>query len=204
MRRKMKCLASKGRLPFVSEIISEGLPAKQESISDFNSAITKMPSFAMVVALPMFIFIGFFIHFIADFIGKKLQPIYLQKLLISTVLIFIAYHRISLNKIVEDSGLLGDYNTVSEALIENKKIFTGLELTPNTVLFNVKGRHYVEAMFYTNVIAYPFIPDVLQCESLIKRGYKIAVFESYKDTLPSHLLQNKEVNIIKENLAAID
>lgn len=170
----------------------------------FTLAVTKMPAFTMILALPIFISLGFFINFISDFIARKLSVVFLHKLLIFSVLFFIAYGRISLDKLVDDYGLLNDYDAVNESLIENKKIFKDLNLPPHTVLFNVKGRHYVEAMFYTTAIAYPFVPSILQCKNVTDNGYKIAIFESHNDKLPVYLLQNKNVILIKENLNVLD
>lgn len=52
---------------------------------------------------------------------------------------------------------------------QQQKIFTSLKLPPNSVLFNVEGRYYVDAMFYTGLPAYNFLPSTDQCNDLTKR-----------------------------------
>ncbi len=64
------------------------------------------------------------------------------------------------------------------ALVHNKQVFSELSksLPEGTVLFNVRGRHYVEAMFYTGFPAYNVVPTDAQIRELSKAGRTVAVF----------------------------
>ena len=60
-------------------------------------------------------------------------------------------------------------------------------------MFNVD--HYIEAMFYTNVTAYSFIPTKEQLQLAIDKGFVVYVFDD--PSLPSELRNNKNIFIIK-------
>jgi 4-amino-4-deoxy-L-arabinose transferase len=75
-----------------------------------------------------------------------------------------------------------------------------LELDKNTVLFNVKGRHYIEAMFYTGLPAYNVIPTIEQYHELKAKDRKIAVFDNRNTSIPDYLQNDPAVIIIEKEL----
>ena len=68
----------------------------------------------------------------------------------------------------------------------------------NAVIFNVRGMHYIEAMFYSSLPAYNFIPDKHQYQDLLKKHRIIAVFKY--DSLPDYLLKDPRVIILNDEI----
>jgi hypothetical protein len=63
----------------------------------------------------------------------------------------------------------------------------------NAVVFNVE--HNIEAMFYCNFTAYPFIPSKEQIKQAADKGYSIYIFES--PSLTSDIRNNKNITLLK-------
>lgn len=74
-----------------------------------------------------------------------------------------------------------------------KKELLSLEFPNQSVLFNIPCP--IEAMFYSNCIAYPFIPNDEQIDELFENGFKLYVVDDGK--LSKYLIENKKVEKIK-------
>jgi len=85
-------------------------------------------------------------------------------------------------------------------LSHNKEIFKSLDLPNNTVLFNVKGRHYIEAMFYTGLPAYNFLPTVEQYRALKAKGVNIAIFTTMNLEVPDYLKTDTTIIMINKEI----
>jgi 4-amino-4-deoxy-L-arabinose transferase-like glycosyltransferase len=85
-------------------------------------------------------------------------------------------------------------------MLHNKEVYLKLKKTlpENAVIFNVRGYHYIEAMFYSSLPAYYFIPDKHQYEDLVKKHRIIAVIKA--DSLPDYLLNAPNVIILNEEI----
>jgi len=83
-------------------------------------------------------------------------------------------------------------------MLHNKAVFLKLKntLPKNAVIFNVRGCHFIEAMFYSSLPAYNFIPDKHQYEDLLKKHRVIAIIKA--DSLPEYLLKDPKVIILDE------
>jgi 4-amino-4-deoxy-L-arabinose transferase len=105
------------------------------------------------------------------------------------VLLLLVLGRFDLKAIQERHTLKQPENIETLWLTHNREVFRELQLPDQTVLFNVRGRHYIEAMFYTGCPAYNFIPTFEQYREMKQKGRKIAVFQSqgtaYLDYLES-------------------
>ena len=60
---------------------------------------------------------------------------------------------------------------------------------------NLKLNGHIPIMFYTDYIAYNFIPTELQLDKLKPIKYKIAILDN--DSLPSYIINNKDIIKIK-------
>jgi len=85
-------------------------------------------------------------------------------------------------------------------MMHNKAVFQSLDLPENTVLFNVRGRHYVDAMFYTGLPAYSFLPSDEQYEDMKLKNRKIALFKPANLEIPVYLSNDTAVIIIDKEL----
>jgi hypothetical protein len=160
-----------------------------------------MESFTTVAALPIYLSLAFFISFISDWIIKKakLSP----KYRIATVIILfiiLAVSRMDFGSLKANNGFWGNDVYCFNSLKHNKEVYMKLKLPTNTVLCNVPGRHYIEAMFYTGLPAYGFIPTESQYNELQSKGKRMALFMHYNDKVPAYLKDNHNVIMLKDSL----
>ena len=111
---------------------------------------------------------------------------------------------IDLKSITSRHQITTSENDYASMMIHNKKIFKNLRLPKQTVLFNVKGRHYIEAMFYTSLPAYNFIPDIHQYHELKNKFYTIALFNSDGLVIPNYLKNDSTVIFMNEKILGYD
>lgn len=164
----------------------------------FSLAVTKMPSFTALLILPIYLSFGIFVDFIVQKTKHSINKDYVSIILIF-VFTFILFYRMDLRTLVSSNSFYADESDkgYKKALIHNKNIFLNLKTTGNSVIFNVKGRHYVEAMFYTGIPAYNFIPSPEQYQEVISKNKQLLIFQN-EDSIPSYLT-NKENVIIKKD-----
>jgi len=164
----------------------------------FSLAATKMPSYPFVAAIPVFLFCAAGIDAGLTSLARSSVPTFIS--LPIKVLLFIVLVNVNLQpaRINETHCIDSQLNTYSLIQLQNKEIFRDLGMTqpPHTVVFNVKGRHYVECMFYSGFPAYPFIPAEEQVNFLLTKGHHVAVFLKEGEQLPLYLTSSAEVTII--------
>jgi len=114
-------------------------------------------------------------------------------------MIFLVLTRFNIESFQKYHTTYNENNNYSPALIHNKQVFTSLNLPENTVLFNVFGTHYIEAMYYTGFPSYNFIPSKEQYLDLKQKGRVIALFQPDHD-LPDYLINDPSVIIINEKI----
>ena len=103
--------------------------------------------------------------------------------------------KLDLISLTKKHSILNSENYYSIELFKNRNNFKNLKLEPKTVLFNVNERHYIEAMFYTNAVAYNFIPNEMQLKETIEKGYHPVVYKNQKDSIPSFISNNKQISV---------
>ena len=166
----------------------------------FTLAQTRMPSFTIVVALLVILIAAVFIEQLLLFFENRIKHPWLRKL----VLVFLLMPIIMVNLNIESiQAHHTDWNKASkirQQLIKNKEIFKGLNLPTNSVLCNVKGRHYIEAMYYTGLPAYNFIPDAVQYKDLKSKGRQLVLFNIEQPELPAFIKEDKNVILIKDRI----
>jgi len=170
----------------------------------FSLVSTKMPSFTIVVALIIFIAFSSLLHYILKFIVKTVKVKRFESFIFGIGIVAIVLFRFDIELLQEKHTHWKKSNHYKQHLEHNKKIFKSLDLPENTVLFNVKGRHYIEAMFYTGLPAYNFIPSKKQHEELISKGRRVAIFHLNDNELPKYLLNDSTVLLIGKEIVYID
>ncbi len=166
----------------------------------FSLAKTKMPSFTIVVA--MIVFIAF--SSLLNYILEKFQTLKMNKLISNLIfavsIVFILLVRFNIEFLQENHTTWKEENTYTRMMTHYKEVFTNLKLPGNSVLFNVKGHHYIEAMFYTEFPAYRFIPTLEQYEEMKVKNRTLVIFTNNSIELPDYLLNDPSVIIINEEV----
>jgi len=154
----------------------------------FSFAATKMPSFTLAVLLPIYLMLATFINYLFDLLDSRLNNVRLAAAIQFMFLITVFIGQLNIE------GLQANHTSWKpesakhiSMMTHNKEVFESLKLSKNAVLFNVKGRHYVEAMFYLDVPAYNYLPTVEQVERLEKLNRTIVVLHDDTKNLPDYL-----------------
>ena len=170
----------------------------------FSIAATKMPSFTILVFMVVVIAFASLLDTLFTLIYQSIKIVLIRNLVFVTLMILLFAIRFDVEFIQQKHTVWKDENTYTRMMIQNKAIFKSLNFSEKTVLFNVKGRHYIEAMFYANCSAYSFIPSLEQYTDLKKNDVPIAIFVSSNSSIPSYLLQDSSVKIIKKQINGYD
>jgi 4-amino-4-deoxy-L-arabinose transferase-like glycosyltransferase len=166
----------------------------------FSFTATKMPSFTIIVFMIIVIAFASLVNNLIEFINKNVRKELLKRINFSVLIILLVLLRFDIEYLQEKHTTWKNENTYTQMLTYNREIFKSLRLPINTVLFNVKGRHYIEAMFYTGLPAYNIIPSVVQYKDLKSKGWRIAIFKSPNIELPIYLKDDSKVIIIDKEL----
>ncbi len=166
----------------------------------FSLAATKMPSFTIIVAIVIFIALASLFDAIIDYINTFIQKKYVKHIIFILVIFIIVLLRFNIEYLQAKHTLWKKNNVYTRMLLHNKKVFKSLKLPPNTVLFNVKGRHYIEAMFYTGLPAYNFIPTYDQYQDLKNKKINIAIFIKENMKIPNYLKNDTSIMFINKKI----
>ncbi len=160
----------------------------------FSAAVTKMDAFTTVVAMPVLVAAGALLASADELLHGRMLKIVFAALF----LLFILY-RFDVEGFQRRHTVWDKKNLYTRELTHNRQVLRSLRLPSNAVLFNVPGRHYIEAMFYTDLPSYNGIPNEQQFQSLKEKGRRIAVFNNGTD-MPDFLMQDTTVILIGEKL----
>jgi 4-amino-4-deoxy-L-arabinose transferase len=167
----------------------------------FSLVQTKMPGFPLIVSLLIFIPIATLLDYLLGFEKITDQKVWLKKILVFTSILLIVVFQFDFKTMRErhfpDNN---NNNSYSSMLSHNRDIFKSLELPANAVIFNVKGQHYIESMFYTGFPSYRFIPTSKQFQDLKKKGRIIAIFKPSLGNLPDYLKNDQSTIILDYQL----
>jgi 4-amino-4-deoxy-L-arabinose transferase-like glycosyltransferase len=165
----------------------------------FSFSTTKMEAFTIVVAMIIFIAFASLIDFIFEkILSFKISKILAQSIFFIAISVFIMY-RFNIELLQAEHTSWKKENNLYRMQINNKRIFTSLKFPSNTALFNIK-RHYIEAMFYTGLPSYDFIPTKEQYYELLQKKEVLAIFKPDDGALPDYLINDPSVIIINEKL----
>lgn len=122
---------------------------------------TKVPSHVFFIGLILFLALACLIFEFFEKIKINIKSAKFNSLLEFIFLFLILFFNLNIEELQAQHTKWNINKQHIEMLTHNKKIFLDLKghLPDNTVLFNVKGRHYIEAMYYSDYVAYNFIPS---------------------------------------------
>jgi 4-amino-4-deoxy-L-arabinose transferase len=166
----------------------------------FSLVQTKMAGFTIVTALLIYIPLAAMLAAGIDYLNQRDIPGWLKKATISAAILIIFFARFEIGTILEKHSLKNEENKHSRMLIHNREIFKTLALPQNAVIFNVKGQHYIECMFYTGLPAYRFVPSIEQYLDLKNKGRVVAIFKPGSGNLPDYLINDTSTLILDYKL----
>lgn len=166
----------------------------------FSLAATKMPSFTIIVSMIIFIAFASLFDYIINYINQFIKKVNIKYIIFSLSIIAIVLLKFDVEFLQEKHTLWKEDNHYTRMLSHNKEVFKSLNLSSNTVLFNVKGRHYIEAMFYTGLPAYNFVPSYEQYQDIKNKGRGIAVFNRSNIDIPDYLKNDTTIIFIDKEI----
>lgn len=166
----------------------------------FSFTATKMASFTIVTAMIIFIAFAALMDTAWRHISQWIGNTAIKSVLFGVLVIAVVALRFDIGLLKETHSLANPENLYSQILVHNKEVFKSLNLPNNAVLFNVKGRHYIEAMFYTGVPAYNCVPTLSQYQELVSKGYRIAIIKPEHSELPAYLKNGPATIIINNSI----
>jgi len=172
----------------------------------FSLAKTKMPSFPFVISLPVFIGMACILDYLIKMILKARLPSVIHQGLIFLLLVLVFFLNFRPFEIFRNHSAEGNDGACNKIQILNKKIFLHYRelLPPKTVLFNLKGRSYVECMFYSGFTAYNFLPTIDQYREVKNKGYQVAVVNFNKLNSPDFLKHDSSLIILNDKVFSCD
>ncbi len=166
----------------------------------FSLAATKMPSFTIIVSMLVFIAFASLFDYIINYINQFIKKVNIKHIIFSLSIIAIVLLKFDVEFLQEKHTLGKESNHYTRMLSHNKQVFKSLDLSSNTVLFNIKGRHYIEAMFYTGLPAYNFVPSYEQYQDIKNKGRDIAVFIRSNIEIPDYLKNDTTIIFINKKI----
>lgn len=165
--------------------------------SFYTIAATKMTSFCIIVSPFAFLGLGVLTDSIIKFLKTKIKIKWFEILLRNIAAIVVCFFLLDLPRIAnyhtdwkpkDNCNRKADYEQM--ALI--KQISDSLK-GDSYVIFNADKRvnGHIPMMFYTNYIAYNFVPDKGQIEKIKQQSYKIAIVNT--DSLPDFIRNDSDI-----------
>jgi len=144
----------------------------------FSVAKTKMMAFPLPACSVVFLCLAAFAQEAIAFVRRHISAETGRRCVEVSLLVVLGYLNLNLAGIAQQHSNNDPSNWTRQAMIRNKEAFTelGQHLPPGTVLFNIKGRHAIEAMFYSHFTAYDFLPTDEQIGTVTAAGRTVAIF----------------------------
>jgi len=105
----------------------------------FSFAATKMPSFTLVVIIPILVSLASFWDYLLEYFTKLLKKKTLVKLIFIVSIIAALLYRFDIEYLQEKHTFWKETNTYSRSMVFNKKVYQSLDLPNGTVIFNQKN-----------------------------------------------------------------
>ncbi len=166
----------------------------------FSFAATKMPSFPVVVAMIVFIVFASLLDYMISLIDRFITSVTIYNWVIAIGITTLLFIRFDIESLQATHTQWKADNHYTRMLTHNRLLYSTLNLPSNSVLFNVKGRHYIEAMFYMGMPAYNFVPSYEQYHKIKKMGRTIVVFKQGSDDFPDYLINDSKVMFINREI----
>ncbi len=168
----------------------------------FTLAATKMVSFCIIVAPFGFLAFGKLLDVLFVFLQTKISAKITQVLIQISLLTTACFLLMDINNIENQSAAFikpqADHNRVGELKqIAFIKQITALYPSKKWVVFNsaIRLNGHISLMFYTDCIAYDFIPDEVQIGKIKRQAYKIAILDT--GNLPEFILDDPAILKLK-------
>ena len=169
----------------------------------YTVAATKMISFPIIVAPFAFLGLGFLINFLFSLLENKTKQSWQKPLSVVRVVavLVIAFSLLNLSKIQTGhtswkpdnnrnrSGELKEMafiNSLDKKLGDEKHVIFNASITLNG---------HIPVMFYTDHVAYDFVPSEAQIEELKKQEMKIAILDL--GNLPNYIREDESIRVLK-------
>jgi 4-amino-4-deoxy-L-arabinose transferase len=203
-------------LPFALFITIRKMKSKPVAISFFviplfvylffTLAVTKMSSYTFMVSLPILISVGSLMDDLFGYIRRIAMPEFLRRLCLILILSVFGFINLRYFTIREKQSLSGPYMHCSSVYRYNKKVFESLKTSvpSNAVVFNLKGRTYIDCMFYSGLPAYNFIPTIDQYRELKRKNKIPVIFNHFGQKLPTYLQEDRSIIIRSELIRSCD
>ena len=166
----------------------------------YTLASTKMVSFPIIVSPIFFLSMGYLIFKILSVIEPIIKSSFLNQSISTSLLVLIAFTTLNLSKIETNHTDLNPYNNhnrVNEQMEMNFIQSLDKELKKEDyVIFNasITLNGQIPIMFFTNYIAYKFIPTQSQIEEVRKEGKKVAIIDL--GNIPNYILLDKQIKVL--------
>lgn len=150
----------------------------------FSFVATKMPGYVMISAPAIFSILSWAFWEIND---TMKSPKYRVATIVMLVLLVALPIRYAIERVKPFQA--ADRNpawTKELRTLETKVV------SSKAAVFNVE--HYIEAMFYTNASAYPFIPDQKQIEQALAKGFTVYIYDDAR--IPFEIRSERNVFIL--------
>lgn len=162
----------------------------------FSIAETKMKSFTLPVFMIGIIMLAAAIDEAFNWIKNgRFHPWIVGGLLVVFAVVRLDFSELKVRHAANES---------SKKLIANKTFFQQTNLGENSLLFNLKGRQYVEAMFYSESQAYNFIPDSNEIARLQQLNYTIGIVFDPDEIIPGYIKSFPEIVVYRKRLHVFD
>ncbi len=167
----------------------------------YTIASTKMTSFCIICAPFIFACIACSLQYLFDFLCNRIKYFYLKQGLYLITIGFISFLFLNYNEVIFEHSIQKEhYGTNRETDMYARTIMdsTSKKLGNNKyVVFNtnITNCGAIPFMFYTNYIAYDFIPTMNNCNTAKNKGYRIAILKN--KPLPDYI--EKDDSIVKIN-----
>lgn len=166
----------------------------------YTAAATKMTSFCVIVAPIGFLWLGLLTEQTLSLLEKILKNKTLIALLSAFVVFAIGLFCLDLGKIQRYHTAKYSHDNMNRAadlaqmqLIQQlKKELNGKKWVIFDADLRLKG--HIAVMFFTDWVAYDFIPDKAQLEQTLSAGYRVVLVT--QGEIPEFLKENKEVKLV--------
>lgn len=174
----------------------------------YSIAATKMISFPFVTSLPLFIGLGCLMDYSTRLFQTFKLPTWILNSSIFMFFMAIFIFNIRPLDVIANHSSNSISGGCRKVLVYNKSIFLKCKtiLPHNALLFNLKGRSYIDCMFYSGLPSYNFVPSYEQYLNLInpKGKYSIVIFNIIKNDCPEYLRKDNSIIFIKDTVQSCD
>jgi len=153
----------------------------------FSFVATKMPGYVMLSAPAIFIILSWATWEIREKMNDQKYRIALISLLLLLIALPIRY---SIERVKPFENKDRD-----PAWTKELRRLEGKVGDSKAAVFNIE--HYIEAMFYAKVSAYPFIPDQRQIDQAVGRGFKVYIYDD--GNIPLEIRNQQNVFVLSHD-----